>query len=157
MPRGRGAGMPGRGGGELREWDRERPPAWDQRPPGPRPRPPAGRRGPAEGRGLPPGGPLGVFGPGPSPFLPLEPWWGTDQSGRYVHRLGGDQKLDFCPAGEPGRLGSWRLRLTEAAWATCHNSPQPQYWWDSGLGTQALLDGWRNGGRVTIEQSMSAS
>lgn len=65
--------------------------------PGPRPGPPVGRRGPGEGRGRPPGGPRGVLGPGPSPFLPLEPWWGTDQSGRYVHRPGGDQKPILAP------------------------------------------------------------
>lgn len=49
-----------------------------------------------ERRGQPPGGPRGELGPGPSPFLLLEPRWGTDQ-GDVFTRPRGDREWILAP------------------------------------------------------------
>lgn len=53
-----------------------------------------------ERRGQPPGGPRGELGPGPSPFLLLEPRWGTDQ-GDVFTRPRGDREWILAPLEDP--------------------------------------------------------
>lgn len=90
--------MRGRAGGELRERDSSRLPAWGRTPGGRalvRPRAALD----LERRGRPPGGPDGEPQPGPSSFLPLEALVGYGPQGTLCTQTQWRPGADPCPAG----------------------------------------------------------
>lgn len=160
MPRGRGARMLGRGGGELWEWDGARPPAGGLRPRGPRPRPPAGGSGPKRGGGGRQVDPMGSWDLAPSRFCPWSPG-GVRTIGDVLYPDPVATGNGFSPHRRPRTPGFPPVNVNCGG-----QSYLPQFspsivhredWWDSGLGTWVLLEGWGSGGRVTIEPSMSTS
>lgn len=159
MPRGRGARMLGPAAGSSGSGTAcGRPPGTGK----PRAAPSPARRpaGTGKGWGQPPGRPRRDLTPGPSLFLPLEPTWGTDCRRCSIYRSRGDQERILAPR---ENLDAWvprgycqrrrRGRPVKFSSIAIHQED----WWDSGLGTRALLEGWGSGGRVTIEQSLNTS
>ena len=126
MPRGRGAGMLGRGGEELRELNGVWPLAGGRRPRGPRPSLPAGPRGPRGGGGGRQVDPVGSLDLAPPHFCSGSPGW-VRTTGTFFTQPPWRPRKDCRLTEEPGRLGSQQSRSNEAARATCHNSLQPPY------------------------------